>query len=110
MVSDKIILGIDPGTIIMGYGLVHIRNKNIELINFGIIKLAQYQSHQDKLKKIFERITELITEYKPDEISIEAPFFGKNVQSMLKLEGLKGLQWLLHLIKTFQFLNTAQEK
>ena len=91
MVSDKIILGIDPGTIIMGYGLVHIRNKNIELINFGIIKLAQYQSHQDKLKKIFERITELITEYKPDEISIEAPFFGKNVQSMLKLGRAQGV-------------------
>ena len=91
MVSDKIILGIDPGTIIMGYGLVHIRNKNIELINFGVIKLAQYQSHQDKLKKIFERISELITEYKPDEISIEAPFFGKNVQSMLKLGRAQGV-------------------
>lgn len=110
MVRDKIILGIDPGTIIMGYGLVHIRNKKIELINFGIIKLAQYQSHQDKLKKIFERITELITEYKPDEISIEAPFFGKNVQSMLKLGRAQGVAMAAALNKNIPVFEYSPRK
>ena len=110
MVSDKIILGIDPGTIVMGYGLVHIKNKNIELINFGIIKLAQYQSHQDKLKKIFERITELITEYKPDEISIEAPFFGKNVQSMLKLGRAQGVAMAAALNKNIPVFEYSPRK
>ena len=90
MVSDKIILGIDPGTIIMGYGLVHIRNKNIELINFGIIKLAQYQSHQDKLKKIFERITELITEYKPDEIRLRLLFWKECSINVKTRKGSRG--------------------
>ena len=82
--TDKIILGVDPGTVIMGYGLIHVRNKEISLINFGVLKLNKIENHPDRLKKIFERIDQLIVEYKPDEMAIEAPFFGKNVQSPQK--------------------------
>lgn len=91
MVEDKIILGIDPGTTVMGYGLIHIRGKKMELINFGVIQLSKIASHPDKLKRIHDRLFQLIGEYKPDELAIEAPFFGKNVQSMLKLGRAQGV-------------------
>lgn len=91
MVEDKIILGIDPGTSVMGYGLIHIKGKTMELINFGVIHLSKLPTHPDKLKKIFDRVDAIIKEYKPDEMAIEAPFFGKNVQSMLKLGRAQGV-------------------
>lgn len=90
-IKDRIILGIDPGTIVMGYGLVHIQNNKPVLLSLGIIQLDKYEEHADRLKKIFERVTGLIEEYKPDELAIEAPFFGKNVQSMLKLGRAQGV-------------------
>ena len=90
MSEDKIILGIDPGTTVMGYGLIHIKKKEISMVNFGIIQLKKIETHPDKLKRILDRLNGLILEFKPDEMAIEAPFFGKNVQSMLKLEELKG--------------------
>ena len=89
--SDRIILGIDPGTNIMGYGLIQIKGNHISLINIGVIHLNKLNSHADKLKKIFERTIHLIDEYNPDEMSLEAPFFGKNVQSMLKLGRAQGV-------------------
>ena len=91
MVEDKIILGIDPGTTIMGYGLIQVKGKKITLVNFGIIDLKKLPTHPDKLKRIFDRIDGLIKEFKPDEMAIEAPFFGKNVQSMLKLGRAQGV-------------------
>lgn len=91
MVEDKIILGIDPGTTVMGYGIIHVENKKIKLLNFGIIQLAKLENQPDKLKRIFDRVDGLILEYKPDEMAIEAPFFGKNVQSMLKLGRAQGV-------------------
>ena len=84
-VKDKIILGIDPGTTIMGYGLVHSNGSKISLIALGVLQLNKYEDHPLRLKKIFERTLGLIEEYKPDEMAVEAPFFGKYVQSMLKL-------------------------
>lgn len=89
--EDKIILGIDPGTTVMGYGLIHVRNRKMTLLNFGIIQLNKIAEHPDKLKRIFERVDSIIREYKPDEMAIEAPFFGKNVQSMLKLGRAQGV-------------------
>jgi len=89
--EDKVILGVDPGTVIMGYGLIHIKNNKLELINFGILQLSKIENQPDRLKKIFERMDQLIVEYKPDEMAIEAPFFGKNVQSMLKLGRAQGV-------------------
>ena len=82
---DKIILGIDPGTTIMGFGLIKVINKKMELIEMEELKLIKIKDHYVRLKLIFEKTIELIDKHKPDEISIEAPFFGKNVQSMLKL-------------------------
>ena len=91
MQTDKIILGIDPGTTIMGYGLIHINKKEIKLLQMGVLHLSKLNSHELKLKKIFKRTLQLIDDYKPDEFAIEAPFFGKNVQSMLKLGRAQGV-------------------
>lgn len=88
---DKIILGLDPGTNVMGYGLIGVTGKKIALINTGVIHLSKLENHQLKLKSIFEKVTFLVREYKPDEVSVEAPFFGKNVQSMLKLGRAQGV-------------------
>jgi crossover junction endodeoxyribonuclease RuvC len=91
MKTDKIVLGIDPGTTVMGYGLIHIKGNDMELIVMGVLRLEKVTDHALKLQKIFERVISLIDEYKPDELAIEAPFFGKNVQSMLKLGRAQGV-------------------
>ncbi len=91
MVEDKIILGIDPGTTVMGYGIIHVKGKKVELVNFGVIQLQKLATHPDKLKRIFDRLNGMIHEFNPDEMAIEAPFFGKNVQSMLKLGRAQGV-------------------
>ena len=88
---DKIILGIDPGTTIMGFGLIKVINKKMELIEMEELKIIKIKDHYVRLKIIFEKTIELIDKHKPDEISIEAPFFGKNVQSMLKLGRAQGV-------------------
>lgn len=91
MNTEKIILGIDPGTTIMGFGLIRVVNKNMHFIQLNELHLKKYDDHYVKLKLIFERTIELIDNYHPDEIAIEAPFFGKNVQSMLKLGRAQGV-------------------
>ena len=91
MAEEKIILGIDPGTTIMGFGLIKIVGKNMEFMLLNELHLKKYDDHYLKLKLIFERTIELIDNYHPDEIAIEAPFFGKNVQSMLKLGRAQGV-------------------
>lgn len=91
MATDKVILGIDPGTNIMGYGIISLNGNTMALISAGIIDLSKFDDHHIKLKKIFERVVGLIDEYHPDELAIEAPFFGKNVQSMLKLGRAQGV-------------------
>ncbi len=89
--QEKIILGIDPGTIVMGYGVIKITGKRPELITMGVLHLNKYTDHHTRLEKIFTRTLSLIEEYLPDELAIEAPFFGKNVQSMLKLGRAQGV-------------------
>lgn len=91
IVKEKIILGLDPGTNVMGYGIISIKNTVAELMQFGVIHLSKYEGHELKLRKIFERVTHIIEEYHPDEVALEAPFFGKNVQSMLKLGRAQGV-------------------
>lgn len=91
MSSEKIILGIDPGTTIMGFGLIKVVDKKMELMQLDELLLKKYDDHYVKLKLIFERTIHLIETYHPDEIAIEAPFFGKNVQSMLKLGRAQGV-------------------
>lgn len=88
---EKILLGVDPGTNVMGYGVLRVRGNKAELVAMGVIELRKYESHYLRLGKIFERITSIIDTYKPDEMAIEAPFFGKNVQSMLKLGRAQGV-------------------
>ena len=91
MAEEQIILGIDPGTTIMGFGLIKIVGKKMEFLQLNELNLKKYDDHYLKLKLIFERTIELIDSYHPDEIAIEAPFFGKNVQSMLKLGRAQGV-------------------
>ena len=91
MKKEKIILGIDPGTTIMGFGLIKIENNKMELIQLNELILKKHKDHYLRLKYIFDRTIELIEQYSPDEIAIEAPFFGKNVQSMLKLGRAQGV-------------------
>jgi crossover junction endodeoxyribonuclease RuvC len=88
--GEKIILGIDPGTTITGYGLISITGKDPSLITLGIIDLRKETDHFRKIRLIFEKTLALIDRYHPDEFAIEAPFFGKNVQSMLKLGRAQG--------------------
>lgn len=88
---DRIIMGIDPGTNVMGYGLLGIRGKQPEMIVMGVIKLSKIGHQYLRLARIYQRITSLIEQYLPDELAIEAPFFGKNVQSMLKLGRAQGV-------------------
>jgi crossover junction endodeoxyribonuclease RuvC len=89
--KEKIIMGIDPGTTIMGYGILHITGTKPEMTAMGVIDLRKYGNHYLKLRRIFERVTGIIESYLPDELAIEAPFFGKNVQSMLKLGRAQGV-------------------
>lgn len=89
--KSKIILGIDPGTIIMGFGLILIEHKEISLIEMGVLKLSAGMDAYQRLEKIHCTIAELILLHKPDSFAIEAPFFGKNVQSMLKLGRAQGV-------------------
>jgi crossover junction endodeoxyribonuclease RuvC len=91
MQSEKIILGIDPGTAIMGFGLISIKNNKMELISIHELILKKYPNHETKLKIIFDKTLALIDEFHPDEVALEAPFFGKNVQSMLKLGRAQGV-------------------
>lgn len=88
---DNIIIGIDPGTQVMGYGLIGVKGKKPHLIVMGVLKLNKMDSHYLRLHHIFKRVTSLIDQYLPDEMSIEAPFYGKNVQSMLKLGRAQGV-------------------
>jgi crossover junction endodeoxyribonuclease RuvC len=90
-IKEKIILGVDPGTRIMGYGLISVLGSKLSVIQYGVIKLDKLPNHEMKLKKIFERITQIIGEYFPDEMALEAPFYGENVQSMLKLGRAQGV-------------------
>ncbi len=88
--GEKIILGIDPGTTVTGYGLISVTGKTPSLITLGIIDLRRETDHFRKIRMIFEQTLSLIDQYHPDEFAIEAQFFGKNVQSMLKLGRAQG--------------------
>lgn len=88
---ERIIIGIDPGTNVMGYGILGINGKTPAVIALGVIKLSKFEDHYKRLHRIFERVLGLVEQYLPDEMAIEAPFFGKNVQSMLKLGRAQGV-------------------
>ena len=106
MVKEKIILGIDPGTNITGYGVIKSVKNKPELITLGIIKLPKNTTHFSRLEKIFKEVLKIIEQYNPNVLAIEAPFFGKNVQSMLKLGRAQGVSIaaaLSHSIPVFEY-------
>ncbi len=88
--KEKVILGVDPGTNFTGYGILQVKGRELHVVAIGVIDLRKYGSHFLKLKHIFERVLGLVDAYHPDELAIEAPFYGKNVQSMLKLGRAQG--------------------
>lgn len=89
--TEKTILGIDPGTNVMGYGLLHVRGNKAELVVMGVVDMRRESDPYVRLGRIYERVASIIDAYHPDELAIEAPFFGKNVQSMLKLGRAQGV-------------------
>lgn len=104
--KDHIILGIDPGSNVMGYGLLKVSDGKTAIITMGIITPGKFNTHYQKLKYIFDRVMQVIEEYKPDEMALEAPFFGKNVQSMLKLGRAQGVAMsaaLYHNLPIFEY-------
>jgi crossover junction endodeoxyribonuclease RuvC len=108
--SEKIILGIDPGTQVMGYGIIRVTGGNMDVLQLGVIRLNKYPEHELKLKKIFDRVIGLINEFHPDEIALEAPFFGKNVQSMLKLGRAQGVAMAAALSREIPIVEYAPKK
>ena len=88
---DRVILGIDPGTNLLGYGVLHIQGRTVRMEAMGVIDMRKVADVYLKLGRIYERVAGIIDEYRPDELAIEAPFFGKNVQSMLKLGRAQGV-------------------
>ena len=108
--KERIILGIDPGTSITGYGVIKAVGTTPELIAIGSIDLSRHEDHYLKLKHIFERTVGIIDEYNPDELAIEAPFYGKNVQSMLKLGRAQGAAIAAALSRSLPIFEYAPRK
>ena len=108
--SERIILGIDPGTTIMGSGLIKVVGKKMEFLQLNELQLSKYDNHYKRLKLIFDRTIELIDTYHPDQIAIEAPFFGKNVQSMLKLGRAQGVAMAAGLSRDIPITEYAPKK
>jgi crossover junction endodeoxyribonuclease RuvC len=108
--KERVILGIDPGTTITGYGLIKTVGTEPELITIGSIDLSKFNDHYLKLKHIFERTVGIIDEYHPDELAIEAPFYGKNVQSMLKLGRAQGAAIAAALSRSLPIFEYAPRK
>jgi len=110
IVKERIILGLDPGTTVMGYGIISVTGSKLSLIQYGVIHLSKYEGHELKLKKIFERVLHLVDEYHPDEVALEAPFYGKNVQSMLKLGRAQGVAMSAALYREIPIIEYAPRK
>lgn len=107
----RIILGVDPGTILTGYGIIRVNGKTPEVLAFGTIQLGRQQTDNPaKLKKIYDRLAGLIEEFEVTELSIEAPFFGKNIQSMLKLGRAQGVAMAAALAKDLEISEYAPRK
>lgn len=104
--ESKIIIGIDPGTIVLGYGIIEVQKQKIKLLSMGVVHLSKYEDGLLRLKIIYEKIAGMIQEYHPTACAVEAPFFGKNVQSMLKLGRAQGVaiaSALTHGVEVFEY-------
>ena len=107
---DRIIIGIDPGTNVMGYGILGIKHSKPSVIAMGVLVFSKFDDHYMRLRRISERVTSLIDQYLPDEMAIEAPFFGKNVQSMLKLGRAQGVAMASALLRDIPIAEYAPLK
>lgn len=110
METEKIILGIDPGTTVMGFGIISVKKNKVELVSIHELILKKYPNHETKLKYIFERTLALIDEFHPDEVALEAPFYGKNVQSMLKLGRAQGVAMAASLYRDIPITEYSPKK
>jgi len=110
LLTTKKILGIDPGTNIMGFGLIEVKNQQINLLELDVLLLGKVKDPDLKLKKIYEKTISLIDSYKPNELAIEAPFFGKNIQSMLKLGRAQGVAMVAGINKNIPIFEYAPKK
>lgn len=110
VVRQEIILGLDPGTTVMGYGVILVTGGSVKLLQFGVIQLSKFDSHELRLKKIFDRVITLIDEFSPDHVALEAPFYGKNVQSMLKLGRAQGVAMSAALSRQIPIVEYAPKK
>ncbi|NLR94140.1 MULTISPECIES: crossover junction endodeoxyribonuclease RuvC [Flammeovirga] len=108
--TEKLILGIDPGTQEMGYGLILAKGSKLSLVQYGVIHLKKYANHAIKLRKIHERIISILDEYAPDEVALEAPFVGQNIQSALKLGRAQGVAMSAALIRDIPITEYAPKK
>jgi crossover junction endodeoxyribonuclease RuvC len=108
--KERIILGIDPGTAIMGYGIILEKGNAIELLSMGIVRMDHFDDHFLKLQCIFEKTIGLIDQYKPDNLAIEAPFYGKNIQVMLKLGRAQGIAMAAALSRNISVTEYAPRK
>ena len=108
--KEQLILGIDPGTSVMGYGIIRILNTQPQLVQYGVIHLNKYANQAIKLRKIQEKMTQLLEEFMPDSVALEAPFYGKNVQSMLKLGRAQGVAMAAALVRDIPIEEYAPKK
>lgn len=109
-IKERIILGIDPGTAVMGYGLVKETGPKIEMLAMGVVKMPTTDDHMLKLQRIFEKTVALIDNYHPDCLAIEAPFYGKNIQVMLKLGRAQGMAIAAALSRNIEITEYAPRK
>lgn len=108
--NPRIILGIDPGTNLLGYGIIQIQGKQMELLGVGVVRLSKLEDHGEKLLHIFEKIAGLVDGFQATEVAIEAPFYGKNVQSMLKLGRAQGVAIAAAMSKGLQVYEYSPKK
>jgi crossover junction endodeoxyribonuclease RuvC len=108
--QERIILGIDPGTLMMGYGVIRVAQQKISVLQYGVLNLASCSNQALKLRQIFIHTLKLIDEYAPDEAALEAPFYGKNVQSMLKLGRAQGVAMAAALAREVTITEYAPRK
>jgi len=108
--KERVIMGIDPGTAVMGYGLVLEKGSKLQLISMGVVRMEHLDDHFLKLQRIFEKTVALIEQYKPDVMALEAPFYGKNIQVMLKLGRAQGVAMAAALSRNIPVTEYAPRK
>ncbi|MFN7330775.1 MAG: crossover junction endodeoxyribonuclease RuvC, partial [Bacteroidota bacterium] len=109
-VTEKIVLGLDPGTNVMGFAAIMVKGTQLTLLQYGVINMGRQGDHALKLKKIFDQVLALVDKHQPDEVALEAPFFGKNVQSMLKLGRAQGVAMSAALFREVPITEYAPRK